>query len=90
MPGGPVRRRNFERAGRVEVEQRAGQLVDAPAVQARHVDRAAVGELDRLAGVLGVDRRQRGGRGGGEVAVGGDVVDLLQGSVECAHGACPF
>jgi hypothetical protein len=54
-------------------------------LQTRDIDGAAVGEFDGRAGVLGVDRRQRHGRSGGEAAVGGDVVDLLQGSVECAH-----
>jgi len=41
------------------------------------VVRSLVG-AGRLAGVLGSDREQRRVHGGGEVAFGGDIVDLLQ------------
>ena len=65
------------------------ELVDALAVQRRRVDALAVGQDDRLAGRLELERV--GGEGvGGEVAFGGDVVELPQGSGERAHARSPF
>ena len=66
----------------VHVEQRQGELVDRLAVQARRVDPLAVGQQDRLARRLELERR---GWVGGEVSLGGHPVDLRQGSGDCAH-----
>ena len=66
----------------VHVEQRHGELVDRLAVQARWVDPLAVGQQDRLAGRLELERR---GGVGDEVSLGGHPVDLRQGGGDCAH-----
>ena len=74
--------------GVVHVEQRERERVDALAVQRRRVDALAVREDDRVARRLELERV--GGEGvGGEVAFGGDVVELPQGSGDRAHGASP-
>ena len=64
--------------GVVHVQQRERERVDALAVQRRRVDPLAVGQHDRLAGRLELERL--GGEGvGGEVAFGGDLVELPPG-----------
>jgi hypothetical protein len=60
--------------GLLHVQQRARQLVDGLAVQQRWVDPLAVGQFDRLAGGV---QRQRFWALGGQVALGGDLVDLV-------------
>jgi hypothetical protein len=68
----------------VHVEQCASDPVDGLAVQQRRVDPLAVGQLDRLDRRLELESVSVQGVGG-EVALAGDVVDLVQGSVDRAH-----
>jgi hypothetical protein len=73
----------------VHVQQRAGDPVDGLAVQQRRVDPLAVREHDRFRRRLEIEPRL-GATVRGEVAVGGDLVDLVQGSVDRAHARPPF
>ena len=75
-------------AGSVCVDQRAGEFVDRLAVQPRRVDPLAVREDDRIGQRLELEQCR--GRLGGEVALGGDLVDGGQGLIDRAHARPPF